>query len=552
MEAENMFGSTRNLWLLIATVGIVALFLGASATTMLPSVLNEKKEKNEEKKEVIVSGTGTIKYIDLEGGFWGIISDDNNSYDPTNLPEEFQVDGLRVYFEAKILEDQAGIDQWGTIVEIIKIEALDDTPQETGIAGIVIDADTGMGLYAIVVVLDPSGNIVAELETSESGYFKTEVRSGGYVLVASAEGYHDGKEKVVVKEGWVKVKIALKPMDDVVPVKNSILTGHIYNIRTGEEIEGAKVVLIPVFEAYENSEIPYKMSLILVYETTTDSSGQYKLEVPSGKYILKAEAKGFEPFETEVGIPPNKVINVDISLEPMPEPIAWVKGYVFDAKTGEPIAGAHVSLFPEVWILEEKCKEGGRCIKPWPWYGTITDENGFFEIGIRDDDENLYMLRVFARGYKEHEQEIKIAPGDVIKLKIELEPINNEPVAWVFGVVKDAKTGVGIAKAKVHVIALILWAMEKNETPFMPPYPDVPEYITYTNEFGEYKIGLEMAVRYSMDVSMEGYNTFVTEFEVEEGEKKEINVELKPIINETVILKGKVIDALTGEGIAKA
>ncbi|MEW5760208.1 MAG: carboxypeptidase-like regulatory domain-containing protein, partial [Candidatus Thermoplasmatota archaeon] len=42
------------------------------------------------------------------------------------------------------------------------------------------------------------------------------------------------------------------------------------------------------------------------------------------------------------------------------------------------------------------------------------------------------------------------------------------------------------------------------------------------------------------------------EFEVEEGEKKEINVELKPIINETVILKGKVIDALTGEGIAKA
>ena len=73
----------------------------------------------------LVSGTpGTVKFIDLEGGFYGIVGDDGKKYDPLNLSKDFQQDGLRIRFEAKPRSDVVGIHQWGAIVEITRVEKL--------------------------------------------------------------------------------------------------------------------------------------------------------------------------------------------------------------------------------------------------------------------------------------------------------------------------------------------------------------------------------------------------------------------------------------------
>jgi hypothetical protein len=69
-------------------------------------------------------GTGTIVFLSFEGGFYGIKSDDGKSYDPMNLPVEFQKEGLRVRFEAKELGGQASFHMWGVIVQIIHIQKL--------------------------------------------------------------------------------------------------------------------------------------------------------------------------------------------------------------------------------------------------------------------------------------------------------------------------------------------------------------------------------------------------------------------------------------------
>ncbi|MBI4188435.1 MAG: hypothetical protein HY529_04415 [Chloroflexi bacterium] len=71
-----------------------------------------------------VSGTGTIRFNDLEGGFYGILTDDGKKYDPNNLGQEFQKDGIRIRFEAKIRTDLASIHMWGTIIELTRIEPL--------------------------------------------------------------------------------------------------------------------------------------------------------------------------------------------------------------------------------------------------------------------------------------------------------------------------------------------------------------------------------------------------------------------------------------------
>jgi hypothetical protein len=65
--------------------------------------------------------TGQVRYYGLEGGFYAIRGDDEVTYDPTNLPEEFQRDGLPVEAQARRRDDLSGIHQVGPIVQLERI-----------------------------------------------------------------------------------------------------------------------------------------------------------------------------------------------------------------------------------------------------------------------------------------------------------------------------------------------------------------------------------------------------------------------------------------------
>ena len=71
-----------------------------------------------------ISGNGAVQLLDIGGGFYGIAGDDGLNYDPTNLKKEFQQDGLHVHFEGRILTGMVNTRQWGTIIEITRIEKL--------------------------------------------------------------------------------------------------------------------------------------------------------------------------------------------------------------------------------------------------------------------------------------------------------------------------------------------------------------------------------------------------------------------------------------------
>ncbi len=61
---------------------------------------------------------GTVKYISLAGGFWGIIGFDGQEYRPVNLPKRYQKEGLEVHFSVKEV-DEMSIFMWGTTVRIL-------------------------------------------------------------------------------------------------------------------------------------------------------------------------------------------------------------------------------------------------------------------------------------------------------------------------------------------------------------------------------------------------------------------------------------------------
>jgi len=71
-----------------------------------------------------LSGSGTIRFLDVEGGFYGILGDSGERYLPLTMPDEFQKDGLRVRFTVKPRSDVATVFQWGTVVEIVEISVL--------------------------------------------------------------------------------------------------------------------------------------------------------------------------------------------------------------------------------------------------------------------------------------------------------------------------------------------------------------------------------------------------------------------------------------------
>jgi hypothetical protein len=65
--------------------------------------------------------TGTVVYMDLEGGFYGIKGDDGNNYDPLNLSSEYQKNGIRIKASISFEKNVSSIRMWGKIIRINQI-----------------------------------------------------------------------------------------------------------------------------------------------------------------------------------------------------------------------------------------------------------------------------------------------------------------------------------------------------------------------------------------------------------------------------------------------
>jgi len=74
-----------------------------------------------------INGTGTVVYNDLEGGFYGIVTDDGTRYLPLNLPDTFAEDNLTVTFTGIPREEVSTIQQWGIPLELTEISSENTT-----------------------------------------------------------------------------------------------------------------------------------------------------------------------------------------------------------------------------------------------------------------------------------------------------------------------------------------------------------------------------------------------------------------------------------------
>jgi hypothetical protein len=71
--------------------------------------------------DATITGDGTVRFQEIEGGCWSIVAADSAVYEPLHLAEEFRQDGLKVTFVARPRPEMASVCMVGRIVEIISI-----------------------------------------------------------------------------------------------------------------------------------------------------------------------------------------------------------------------------------------------------------------------------------------------------------------------------------------------------------------------------------------------------------------------------------------------
>lgn len=69
----------------------------------------------------LLSFQGEVVFVEIEGGFYGIVDQNGQKYLPSNLPDILKQNGLKVRGNAQLKSGKLGFKQWGKMIDIIEI-----------------------------------------------------------------------------------------------------------------------------------------------------------------------------------------------------------------------------------------------------------------------------------------------------------------------------------------------------------------------------------------------------------------------------------------------
>ena len=73
--------------------------------------------------DTTITMTGNVTWVNLGGGFYGIMGNDGNLYIPANLDSQFMKNEFHVNFTAEKISDGLGKSRlWGIPVELLDIK----------------------------------------------------------------------------------------------------------------------------------------------------------------------------------------------------------------------------------------------------------------------------------------------------------------------------------------------------------------------------------------------------------------------------------------------
>lgn len=117
-------GKWLSLLFLLVISGTVSVLPESAVCGEIRAGVNGRTAPEMQSKEITV--IGTVVFVKLEGGFWGIRGDDGQRYDPSNLGKEFRKEGLRIKLQARLRNDVVSFRMWGKVIEVLSVMRLDD------------------------------------------------------------------------------------------------------------------------------------------------------------------------------------------------------------------------------------------------------------------------------------------------------------------------------------------------------------------------------------------------------------------------------------------
>ena len=183
------------------------------------------------------------------------------------------------------------------------------------ISGTVVNADTGAAL--------PGATVSAGSQSTESdaeGAFELTRVGAGEITVVGSKAIHTDDSTMVTLAAGASESATLRLRE----ITWGIVSGTATDADTGRPLANADIV-------------------IATRRTTTDENGRFRIdEVPAGQLQVTGNLAAYEPASSQVSLTADAEIEVTLALVPIK--IGDVAGTVVDAKTGEPIARARVTM----------------------------------------------------------------------------------------------------------------------------------------------------------------------------------------------------------------
>jgi len=364
---------------------------------------------------------------------------------------------------------------------------------------------------AIVTIVYEDNVSYISIKTDENGYFELDnLPAGRYGIEFRADGFESFADSFSLssnenKEYVIELKSS-QPSSEKKP--DAVIEGYVKDAKTGSPIEGTSVSISGGLRTLETPEIyPAPPEGWGGYNSTiTDENGYYEMECWSGESWVYVYSTGYRDYSTQATIEENETKRLDVDLEPKPPKTAKIWGYVVDKETGEPIAGFvgntpdEESLRKEVWVYLNNQEESD-------WASVQTDENGYYGIMTYP---GYCAIDVLSNDYYPYRTTIDAKENDSIILNVQLKP-RPGPDCVLYGQVLDASTGKPVEEALVNAWSEETYAYGGGKT----------------DQDGRYEIKLIHGY-HSMYVWAENYFSYSTVFEINQGERHELNLVLKP------------------------
>jgi hypothetical protein len=95
------------------------LFITASCKSADERYLTGNTSSSDMKEEICF--VAEVRWLSLEGGFYGLVTDDGRKFIPLNLPETFRKEGLKIRVKGRV-KNVVSIYMWGIPFEIYEID----------------------------------------------------------------------------------------------------------------------------------------------------------------------------------------------------------------------------------------------------------------------------------------------------------------------------------------------------------------------------------------------------------------------------------------------